>query len=166
MSKSSALFQLGKDKDDRPQALKPSTTRTREQSIPVSASSSDERYDHFIIRNGVRCAGTHIIIDLHEAVGIDNLPLMEQTLRECVVKAGATLLHIHLHHFQPNGGISGVAVLAESHISVHSWPEAGFAAFDVFMCGESRPELCVDVLRNAFSPKRVVVSEMLRGKGA
>jgi len=166
MSKSSALFQLGKDKDDRPQALKPSTARTREENIPVSSSSSDERYDHFIIKNGVRCAGTHIIIDLHEAELLDNLEVMEAALRECVTEAKATLLHIHLHHFQPNGGISGVAVLAESHISVHSWPEAGYAAFDVFMCGESRPELCVEVLRKAFSPKRVVVSEMLRGKGA
>lgn len=166
MSKSSALFQLGKDKDDRPQALKPSTTRTREEIIPVSNTSSDERYDHFIIKNGVRCAGTHIIIDLHEAEGLDDLERMEKALRKCVTDAKATLLHIHLHHFQPNGGISGVAVLAESHISVHSWPEAGYAAFDVFMCGESQPELCVDVLRDAFNPKRVVVSEMLRGKGA
>ena len=85
----------------------------------------------------VCCAGTHIIIDLHEAEGLDNLELMEKSLRQCVDEAKATLLHIHLHHFEPNGGISGVAVLAESHISVHSWPEAGYAAFDVFMCGES-----------------------------
>jgi S-adenosylmethionine decarboxylase len=48
--------------------------------------------------------------------------------------AQATLLHIHVHHFQPNG-ISGVAVLAESHISIHTWPEVGYAAMDVFMCG-------------------------------
>ena len=54
--------------------------------------------------------------------------------RECIRAAGATLLHIHLHHFTPNNGVSGVAVLAESHISVHTWPESGFAAFDVFMC--------------------------------
>jgi len=62
---------------------------------------------------------------------------MEATLREAVLQAGATLLHIHLHHFTPNGGISGVAVLAESHISVHTWPERNFAAFDVFMCGDA-----------------------------
>ena len=54
--------------------------------------------------------------------------------------AGATLLHIHLHHFTPNGGVSGVAVLAESHISIHSWPEYGYAALDVFMCGDGRSE--------------------------
>lgn len=166
MSKSSALFQLGQDKDDRLKALKPSTARTEEQILSASLTSSDERYDHFIIKNGVRCAGTHIIIDLHEGEKLDDLERMEQALRDCVTEAKATLLHIHLHHFQPNGGISGVAVLAESHISVHSWPEAGYAAFDVFMCGESKPELCVEVLRKAFKPKRVVVSELLRGKGA
>jgi len=48
-------------------------------------------------------------------------------MRDAVEAAGATLLHIHLHTFEPNGGVSGVAVLAESHISVHTWPEKGYA---------------------------------------
>jgi S-adenosylmethionine decarboxylase proenzyme len=51
--------------------------------------------------------------------------------------ASGTLLYIHLHRFGDGGGISRVAVLAESHISVHTWPEKGFAAFDVFMCGNA-----------------------------
>jgi S-adenosylmethionine decarboxylase len=79
--------------------------------------------------------------------------------------AGATLLHIHLHHFTPNGGVFGVAVLAESHISIHSWPEYGYAALDVFMCGRTEPRRAIDVLKEAFSPKKVVVKEQLRGKG-
>jgi S-adenosylmethionine decarboxylase len=79
--------------------------------------------------------------------------------------AGATLLHIHLHHFTPNGGVSGVAVLAESHISVHTWPERGYAAFDVFMCGAAEPERTIEVLREAFRPARLVIGEHLRGKG-
>ena len=86
-------------------------------------------------------------------------------MRQCVEAAGATLLHIHLHHFEPNGGVSGVAVLAESHISIHSWPENGYAALDVFMCGDAKPEACVPVLRKAFKPKRIAVSELLRGQG-
>ena len=85
-------------------------------------------------------------------------------MRRCVDAAGATLLHIHLHHFEPNGGVSGVAVLAESHISIHSWPENGYAALDVFMCGSAKPEACVPVLRKAFKPKRIAVSELLRGQ--
>jgi S-adenosylmethionine decarboxylase len=64
--------------------------------------------------------------------GLDDIDLIETTLRRCVDAAGATLLHIHLHHFQPNG-VSGVAVLAVSHISIHTWPEVGYAALDLFM---------------------------------
>jgi S-adenosylmethionine decarboxylase len=58
--------------------------------------------------------------------------------------------------------VSGVAVLSESHISIHSWPEVGYAALDVFMCGEAKPHLTVDVLKAAFGPDRVVVKELLR----
>lgn len=166
MSKSSALFQLGMDKDDSPQALRPKVARTREDYLQTpSQSVSDERYDHFTSKNGVLCAGTHLIIDLHNATKLDCLTTMENALNKCVTVSKATLLHIHLHHFTPNGGISGVAVLAESHISVHSWPELGYAAFDVFMCGDSTPEKSVDVLREAFKPDRIAVSELLRGKG-
>jgi S-adenosylmethionine decarboxylase len=76
--------------------------------------------------------------------------------------AGATLLHIHLHHVTPGRGVAGVAVLAESHISIHSWPEAGYAALDVFMCGEAKPHATVDVLKGAFKPERTEVKEHLR----
>lgn len=128
-----------------------------------TAISGDETVDHFIVKNGVEYAGTHLILDLWEASKLDDLTLMENTMREAVSVAGATLLHIHLHHFTPNGGISGVAVLAESHISVHTWPERGFAAFDIFMCGDAQPELAIPVLRKAFNPENVNVSEHLRG---
>jgi len=119
--------------------------------------------DHFVRRNGIVFAGTHLIFDFWGASQLDNLELMEAALRESVIVAGATLLHIHLHHFTPNGGISGVAVLAESHISVHTWPERGYAAFDVFMCGEAEPEKTIPVLRKAFSPDQVNMTEHLRG---
>lgn len=122
--------------------------------------------DFFIERNGVRCAGTHLIVDLHGARRLDDLVFIRRTLLECVTAAGATLLHIHLHHFEPNGGVSGVAVLAESHISIHSWPEHGYAALDVFMCGAARPERCIEVLRAAFRPRRLAVEELLRGRPA
>ena len=128
-----------------------------------SNSANQESADHFIIRNGVEFAGTHIIIDLWGAQDLDNLELMEQTMRDAVTVSGATLLHIHLHHFTPNAGISGVAVLAESHISVHTWPERNFAAFDVFMCGDAQPEKAIPVLQAAFKPDSVNVSEHLRG---
>ena len=123
----------------------------------------EQAVDHFIVRNGMEFAGTHIIIDLWGAKQLDDLKLMERTLRKAVDVSGATLLHIHLHHFTPNGGVSGVAVLAESHISVHTWPERDFAAFDVFMCGDAEPEKCIPVLQDAFNPSSINISEHLRG---
>lgn len=126
-------------------------------------SASTTVLDHFTTRNGIEFAGTHLIIDLWGARHLDDLPLMEQALRRAVTVAGATLLHIHLHHFTPNGGISGVAVLAESHISVHTWPERGYAAFDIFMCGNAQPELALPVLKQTFLPESLNINEQLRG---
>jgi S-adenosylmethionine decarboxylase len=128
-----------------------------------SNSANQISSDHFIVRNGVEYAGTHIIVDLWGAQQIDDLKLMEQTLRRAVSVCRATLLHLHLHHFTPNAGISGVAVLAESHISVHTWPERNFAAFDVFMCGDAKPENAIAIFKAAFRPASVNVSEHYRG---
>jgi S-adenosylmethionine decarboxylase len=145
----------------------PSAARRKDSKIAKMAvvKPIDDRHDHFAIRKGVRCAGVHLIIDLHGAKGLDDIDLVDATLRRCVDAAGATLLHIHLHHFQPNG-VSGVAVLAESHISIHTWPEAGYAALDVFMCGNANPDACIPILREAFKAKRVGVDEILRGQDA
>jgi S-adenosylmethionine decarboxylase len=149
----------------------PGTARTevkaegKKAKLKVAPPPAEERHDHFAVRNGVRCAGTHLIIDLHGAKRLNDIEHIEATLRHCVDAAKATLLHIHLHHFQPSG-VSGVAVLAESHISIHTWPEVGYAALDVFMCGSADPDACVPVLREAFAAKRVGVNELLRGQDA
>ena len=138
----------------------------RRKPVPVSAPMVvpvGERDDHFALRHGVRCAGVHLIIDLHGAEGLNDIDLIDATLRRCVAAARATLLHIHLHHFHPNG-VSGVAVLAESHISIHTWPDVGYAALDVFMCGEAEPDACIPILRAAFKAQRVAVNELLRGR--
>jgi S-adenosylmethionine decarboxylase len=130
----------------------------------TQTDSTVEPTDHFNKRDGIEFAGTHLIIDLWGAKDLDDLALMEETFRECVIECGATLLHIHLHHFTPNGGISGVAVLAESHISVHTWPERDFAAFDIFMCGDAKPENAIAILKRAFRPRTINVVEELRGR--
>ncbi|WP_319005119.1 adenosylmethionine decarboxylase [Acuticoccus sediminis] len=130
--------------------------------MPAATASADE---HMMLRDGVRCAGAHIIVDVYGGERLDDLAHIEETLKECVEVAGATLLHVHLHHFDENGGVSGVAVLAESHISIHSWPEHRYAALDIFMCGETEPQACIEVLRKAFSPSHIAVSEFLRGRG-
>lgn len=142
--------------------------RWNDQIIDVLAAqqnqSDDEAKDHFIRRNGVEFAGTHVLLDLWGASRLDDIECIEQAMRDIVIACGATLLHIHLHHFSPSGGVSGVAVLAESHISVHTWPERDYAAFDVFMCGDAQPENAVPVLKRAFLPHRIEVSEELRGR--
>ncbi len=142
----------------------PSSSRKKDHQVSANANTTEQANDRFVLRNGVKCAGAHLIIDLYEAQRLDEIDHIEDVLRRCVAASGATLLHIHLHHFEPNGGVSGVAVLAESHISIHSWPERGYAALDIFMCGDAEPEACVPVLREAFKPKRVAVSEILRGQ--
>jgi S-adenosylmethionine decarboxylase len=155
-----ALFQLGTGLGT------PGTARKEEFAIaPSAAVNAEDRDDHFVVRNGVRCAGAHLIVDLYDAERLDDIDHIEETLRHAVEAARATLLHIHLHHFEPNGGVSGVAVLAESHISIHTWPENGYAALDVFMCGNANPDACVPVLRDAFKPAKIAVSELLRGQG-
>jgi S-adenosylmethionine decarboxylase len=131
--------------------------------IETGYSEGSETDDHFVIRNGIEFAGTHLILDLWDARHLDELDTMERAMREAICVSGATLIHIHLHHFTPNGGISGVAVLAESHISVHTWPERNYAAFDIFMCGNARPEMSIPVLKKHFYPGRMEITEHLRG---
>lgn len=162
MSQTQSLFQLGMDLFDG------STSSQTEEETSVALSSGDEdaNKDHFIEKDGVVCAGIHLVVDLIGASHLDNLTHIDETLRRCVEAAGATLLHIHLHYFTPNGGVSGVAVLAESHISIHTWPERDYAAMDVFMCGEADPHAAIEVLREAFEAEAVEVHEMLRGTAA
>ncbi len=154
--------------------MKPSASQARDSRIPITADSADHRNvvvyvsedessDHFIRRNGIEYAGTHLILDLWDAEGLDDLERIETVMRKAVDVCGATLLHIHLHHFTPNDGISGVAVLAESHISVHTWPERKYAAFDIFMCGKTEPEQAIPVIEQAFQPRKINIVKQLRG---
>lgn len=129
----------------------------------MNHKSTNESADHFVHRDGIEYAGKHLLLDFWGAEKLDDLAHMEVALRAAIDAAKATLIHIHLHHFTPNNGISGIAVLAESHISVHTWPGRGFAAFDVFMCGDTKPELAVAVLKQALSPEKITVTEQLRG---
>ena len=119
--------------------------------------------DHFVERDGMRFAGMHLIVDLWQGSNLDDINVVENALRRAAEAAGATLLNIDLHCFTPNGGITGVAVLAESHISIHTWPECGYAALDVFMCGDAEPQKAIEVLRNAFRPRLLTLSEHKRG---
>ena len=136
---------------------------TMPATVDGSQSGETGALDHFVQRDGLCFAGTHLIIDLWGARRLDDIAFIETTLRQAVQLSGATLLHIHLHHFTPNAGVSGVAVLAESHISIHTWPERQYAALDVFMCGDADPYRAITVLRDAFEPSAVQINDHKRG---
>ena len=119
--------------------------------------------DYFVQKDGVKFAGTHLLVDLWGATNLSDPALIDRALRDAAITAGATILHSHFHHFTPNGGVSGVVVLAESHISIHTWPERDFAAIDIFMCGACDPHDAIPVISDTFHPDRVVLSEERRG---
>ncbi|MEP2944508.1 MAG: adenosylmethionine decarboxylase [Hyphomicrobiales bacterium] len=178
MRNDDALFQLGMDLEALTDIEPRSTTQTEdntttnltsfskhkhdEKTVEKSSSTSEPSLDYFVTKDGETFAGSHIIIDLYDAEGLNDQARIKSAMLECVEQAGATLLHIHLHPFEPTG-VSGVAVLAESHISVHTWPENGYAAFDVFMCGDTKPETCIDILSRAFNAGRIEVKQLKRG---
>lgn len=152
----------------RPEALESWAEGRIKPGARVRAVETDARADDsfFMTQNGIRFAGTHLLIDLWGAERLDDLALAEATLREAVDAVGATLLHIHLHHFTPNDGVSGVAVLAESHISIHTWPEKGYAALDIFVCGECDAYAAIPVFKRAWSPAQVQLGAHRRGVSA
>ncbi len=114
-------------------------------------------------RSRLDAAGTHLLIDLWGATALDQMETVRRALLDATAACGATLVDLKLHGFAPSNGITGVALLAESHISIHSWPEHGYAAIDVFVCGPCDPYRVVPVLQAAFQPARIQVSEQKRG---
>ena len=106
----------------------------------------------------------HSITEAYFKYNVRNFSIdAEQELEKIINECHATLLHIHLHRFTENGGVSGVALLAESHISIHTWPERDYAALDVFMCGEVSPAAAVPILKQAFQPTSLHVEDYKRG---
>lgn len=81
--------------------------------------------------------GLHLIADLADGAPekLGDPLLIEQVLRAAAVAAKVQVVGLNLHHFGPEQGVTGVALLAESHISIHTWPEEGVVAIDIFVCG-------------------------------
>jgi len=146
-----ALIQLGMVSEEFP------------SDAQISVSSPCEAKDYFVSRDGVRFAGTHLIIDLWDATNLADPEHIDMVLRDAAVATGATILHGHFHHFGPNAGVSGVLVLAESHVSIHTWPERDYAALDIFVCGECNPYLAIPVLKQGFQPGNIQLAEHKRG---
>ncbi len=120
--------------------------------------------DHFIIEKKSMYAGKHIILDLWNITFDNKISTLKNIMKESILVSKATLLHIHLHRFGKDQGISGVAVLAESHISVHTWPERDYIAFDIFMCGDTLPDAASESIINSLKPKRKLINILKRGE--
>lgn len=108
--------------------------------------------------------GTHLLVDYWGVSACQDLPAIECAFRDAVAACGATLLNIQLHAFGEGAGVTGVAMLAESHMSIHTWPELDYMALDIFMCGNSNPHLALEKLNEVFQPKRMNVTECKRGQ--
>ena len=119
--------------------------------------------DYFIIQKNITFAGTHIILDLWNCSFSNKIVSLKKIIKEAANLSKANILHMHMHRFGKEQGISGVAVLAESHISVHTWPERSYMAFDIFMCGNTYPELASEFLVKILKPKRKKIEIIKRG---
>jgi S-adenosylmethionine decarboxylase len=109
--------------------------------------------------------GTHLLADLH-GVDADLLQdgiALESLLRRAADVAGARVLYSHFHSFGAGDGVTGVVLLAESHISIHTWPESGLAAADIFMCGLADPGRALKVLIDGLAPAHQSVHILARG---
>ncbi|WP_354109842.1 adenosylmethionine decarboxylase [Bradyrhizobium sp. S3.12.5] len=106
---------------------------------------------------------THILIELWGAKNLDDPAIAEDAIRKAIRATSATLLHLHVHKFCPGHGVSAIALLAESHITLHTWPERSYAAADVFVCGDCDPASAVPILVQAFQPERSDVRSFRRG---
>ncbi|MCW1933749.1 adenosylmethionine decarboxylase [Pararhodobacter zhoushanensis] len=106
--------------------------------------------------------GLHLILDLFGAEALTESERLETTLTEAARRAGASVLATQFRAFS-GGGVTGMVLLAESHISIHTWPEMDFAAVDIFMCGAAKPEAARDWIEACLRPKRVVVHRIARG---
>lgn len=109
--------------------------------------------------------GQHVLADLH---GIDPFLLRDANgLRDLLLEAAhaaqARVLGVDFHHFGGSGGVTGVVLLSESHMTCHTWPEHGYAALDIFMCGQADPQRALAHIRHALKSTRADITTIPRG---
>jgi len=112
--------------------------------------------------------GRHVLIELNDCNKdlINDIEYLRTTLSEVARQIGATVIKDTFYQFTPQG-VSGVVLIAESHISVHTWPEYNYAAVDVFTCGEViEPRNAVKLLAERLKSKSTTFIEIKRGIGA
>lgn len=109
--------------------------------------------------------GEHLLAELYQCPAslLADAAGVEQALYAAARAAGAHVLAGHFHHFGTGLGVTGVLLLAESHISIHTWPEHGYAAVDVFMCGDAEAMAAASLIGERLRAERIEVRECLRG---
>jgi len=113
----------------------------------------------------VQALERHLLLELLDCdpEALNSLDIVKTCMVEAAKRAQATIIDVVFHEFNPFG-ISGVVVIAESHLAIHTWPEYRYAAVDVFSCGESlQPQLAVDYLVEQLGAARASVVELQRG---
>lgn len=111
----------------------------------------------------MKSVGRHLILELWGCRNLNSTDVVEHVLRGIVRDCDLTLLDLNVYPFTPIG-VTGVAVVTESHVMIHTWPEHGYAAVDVFTCGDqANPEAALPTLREYFAPERIQVMEITRG---
>ncbi len=109
--------------------------------------------------------GRHLILELRDCnpERLNDLPFIERVMLEAARRANATILSHQFRRFEPQG-VSGIVIIAESHLAIHTWPEYGYAAVDVYTCGETlRPEVAAAHLVKALECSRPYVISIKRG---
>jgi len=107
--------------------------------------------------------GVHLIAEFYGCSRIDDAEFIRTEMVNAAIASGATVLGANVHNFGDGCGVTGVVLLAESHISIHTWPEYAYAAIDVFVCGKADPRLAVDYLERSFTAQHVEVDKFTRG---
>jgi S-adenosylmethionine decarboxylase len=111
--------------------------------------------------------GTHCILELYGCPFelLNDAEFIRRSLRRASKQGLSTLLGLRSHKFEPQG-VTAVALLAESHISIHTWPETGYAAVDIFTCGETaQPQLACDFMVENFAAREHAMCILPRGAG-
>jgi S-adenosylmethionine decarboxylase proenzyme len=132
----------------------------------------EEPHDHedviAVAPAGPAVFGSQVVLDLYECETghLDDLEWVKRTLKNAARAAGATIVQSVFHKFAP-WGISGVVVIAESHLAIHIWPENRYAAIDLFTCGENvQVDAASAFLTRKFRSKRAVQQRFTRGDRA
>lgn len=110
--------------------------------------------------------GYHILVDYYECSDtiLSNPVLVEKCMIEAAKIASATVIEAHFHHFSPLG-VSGVVIIQESHLTIHTWPELRYAAVDIFTCGpQMKPEKALEYLKKMLEAHRLEKREIMRGR--